>query len=170
MRYDDRQSLNAEVILRSIIRQALNHCGFSEDIAVLLEKIQAGLSSGLEELLELLQKIATAFKLLHIIIDGVDECEKQDRDDILYALSSLATVTSNTKLFLASRDSISLEIQKSFPTLHRLSMNCSSAHSDIATYVDGIVQEKLQSEELIVGDSRLIEDIKLALTEGADGM
>ncbi|KAM0452065.1 hypothetical protein ACHAPV_009689 [Trichoderma viride] len=169
VRYDDRQSLNAEVILRSIIRQALNQCGFSEDIAVLLEKIQAGLSSGLEELLELLQRIATVFKVLYIIIDGVDECEKQDRDDVLYALS-LATVTSNTKLFLASRDSISLEIQKSFPTLHRLSMNCSSAHSDIATYVDGIVQEKLQSEELIVGDSRLIEDIKLALTEGADGM
>ncbi|EHK48434.1 hypothetical protein TRIATDRAFT_236441, partial [Trichoderma atroviride IMI 206040] len=170
VRYDDRQSLKAEVILRSIIRQALNQCGFAEDVEILLEKIQASLSSGLEELLELLQKIVTAFKVLYIIMDGVDECERQDRSDILHVLSSLATATLNTKIFLASRDSISLEIQKRFPTLHRLAMNCSSAHSDISTYVDGIVQEKLQSEELIVGDSRLIEDIKLALTEGADGM
>ncbi|KAM6485240.1 ankyrin repeat-containing domain protein [Trichoderma sp. SZMC 28011] len=49
-------------------------------------------------------------------------------------------------------------------------MDCSSALSDIATYVEGIVQEKLKTEELIVGDPDLIEDIKAALLDGANGM
>ncbi|UKZ49193.1 hypothetical protein TrVGV298_003436 [Trichoderma virens] len=49
-------------------------------------------------------------------------------------------------------------------------MDCSSAQSDIAAYVEGIVQEKLQDEELVVGDSDLIEEIKTALSKGANGM
>ncbi|PNP50699.1 hypothetical protein THARTR1_08619 [Trichoderma harzianum] len=49
-------------------------------------------------------------------------------------------------------------------------MDCSSAQSDITTYVEGIVQEKLKNEELIVGDPDLIEDIKAALSDGANGM
>ncbi|OPB44617.1 NACHT domain protein [Trichoderma guizhouense] len=57
-----------------------------------------------------------------------------------------------------------------FPTLKQISMNCSSARSDITTYIEGIVQEKLKTEELIVGDPDLIEDIKAALLDGANGM
>ncbi|KAK5988793.1 Putative ankyrin repeat protein [Cladobotryum mycophilum] len=170
VRFDDSQSLNAEFILRSIIRQALNQLSFSEEIEVSLENMQLSLSSGLKELLELLQKIVAAFKAFYIVIDAVDECEKQDRDDLLQGLSSLATIGSNTKLFLASRDSVSREIQKRFTTFGHLAMNCSSAQADIGTYVEGIVREKLQSEELIVEDSGLIEEIKMALTKGADGM
>ncbi|KAL7796741.1 hypothetical protein V8C37DRAFT_408226 [Trichoderma ceciliae] len=158
-RFDNQQFLNAEAIIKSIIRQALNQSGLSDEIEGLLEHMQLRLSSGLKELLELIQKIATAFKALYL-----------DRDDLLQVLSSLAIVGSNTKLFLASRDSMAREIQKRFPALSRLSMNCSSAESDISTYVEGIVHEKLQSEELVVGDLRLIEEIKLALTKGADGM
>ncbi|KAL6816716.1 ankyrin repeat-containing domain protein [Trichoderma sp. SZMC 28015] len=54
--------------------------------------------------------------------------------------------------------------------MKQITMDCSSAQSDIATYVEGIVQEKLKIEELIVGDPGLIEDIKVALSDGANGM
>jgi hypothetical protein len=132
--------------------------------------MQLSLSAGLKNILQLLQKIVIGFKMLYIVIDGIDECEKKDREDLLHVLSELATIGSNTKLFLASRDSVSREIQKRFPTFDRISLNCSAAQSDIATYVEGIVHDKLRNEELIVGDSRLIEEIKVALIEGADGM
>jgi hypothetical protein len=49
-------------------------------------------------------------------------------------------------------------------------MNCKSAESDIAAYVKGAVHERLQSEDLIVGDSNLIEEITNSLIKGAEGM
>ncbi|KAL7904648.1 hypothetical protein GGI35DRAFT_489723 [Trichoderma velutinum] len=170
IRFDDRQSLNAEVILKSIIRQMLDVSNIYEKIETLLGDMQLNLASGLSEITKLLQGIAADFKTLYIVIDGLDECTKPERRDLLETLNSVMNVRSNIKLFLAGRDSVSREIQIRFPTLKQISMDCSSAQSDIATYVEGIVQEKLKNEELIVGDPDLIEDIKAALSDGANGM
>ncbi|KAL6887999.1 hypothetical protein GGI43DRAFT_425900 [Trichoderma evansii] len=74
-------------------------------------------------------------------------------------LSKLASVESTTKIFLASRDSVAREMQNKFPTHGRVSMKCSAAQSDIVTYFEHMVQDKWN----------LIEEIKLALREGADG-
>lgn len=161
--------MTAEAILRSIIQQVLNHKGISQEIESFLGNLQFA-SSSLEEILELLLKVTISFNIHYILIDGIDECEKQDRNDLLQALSRLVSGGFNTKIFLASRDSVAREIENEFPTHGRVSMNCSTAQSDIATYVERMVQDKLEREELIVGDVNLIEEIKLALTEGADGM
>ncbi|KAK4064438.1 hypothetical protein Trihar35433_7955 [Trichoderma harzianum] len=170
VRFDDRQSLNAEIILKSIIRQMLNVSKLYEKVETLLDNMQLNLASGLDEIAKLLQSTAAEFKKLYIVIDGLDECTKSERHDLLEILRSVLNVRSNTKLFLAGRDSVSREVQIKFPTLKQISMDCSSAQSDIATYVEGIVQEKLKTEELIVGDPDLIEDIKAALSDGANGM
>ncbi|TFB02951.1 Ankyrin repeat domain-containing protein 50 [Trichoderma ghanense] len=171
IQFDDQQSLNAETILKSIIQQALHASRPSREIESSLERMILSLSSGLKDLLVLLRKTAASFKTFYIAIDGIDECSKQDRGDLLGILSSVLATERNTKLFLASRDSVSREIQTTFTIAdEHLSMECSSVQADIATYVEGIVQDKLQSEELIVEDLSLIEDIKAALTEGADGM
>lgn len=170
IQFDDRQSLNAEVILRSIVRQMLNVSNVYEKVETQLNNMQLDLASGLNEIAKLLRSIAAEFQKLYIVIDGLDECTKSERHDLLLILHSVLTVGSNTKLFLAGRDSVSREVQREFPTLKQIPMDCSSALSDIATYVEGIVQEKLKTEELIVGDPDLIEDIKAALLDGANGM
>lgn len=170
VRFDDRQSLKTEYILKSIIRQALTKVGLSKETEALLQYTHPNLTPGCQELFELLRMIATGLTKFYIIVDGLDECEKSDRNDLLRTLSLLTTVRSNTRLFLAGRDSISREVKRLFPGLGHLTMNCPSVESDITAYVEGAVQEKLQSEDLIVGDSSLIEEIKQALREGADGM
>ncbi|KAL6794164.1 ankyrin repeat-containing domain protein [Trichoderma sp. SZMC 28012] len=170
IRFDDRQSLNAEVILKSIVRQMLNVSTIYERVEAQLNNMQLDLASGLIEIAKLLQGIAAKFKKLYIVIDGLDECTKSERHDLLETLHSVLKARPNTKLFLAGRDSVSREVQLKFPTLIQIPMDCSSAQSDIATYVEGIVQEKLKTEELIVGDPDLIEDIKAALSDGANGM
>lgn len=71
---------------------------------------------------------------LCIAIDNLDECGSSDGNELLEALSSLTTVASNTRLFLASRENVSREIEKRFPSL-----------------------------DLVVGDPSLIEEIKQAL-------
>ncbi|UKZ75719.1 hypothetical protein TrVFT333_003411 [Trichoderma virens FT-333] len=154
----------------SIARQILSSSDFSEEIETLLDRTLLNSASGLDELSKLLQGIASSFKILYVVIDGLDECAKQDRKDLLAVLSSIVNIRPNTKLFLAGRESVSREVQREFPTCKQLSMDCLSTQSDIAAYVEGIVQEKLQNEELIVGDPDLIEEIKVALSKGANGM
>ncbi|KAL6837249.1 hypothetical protein V8C40DRAFT_229538 [Trichoderma camerunense] len=170
VQFDDRQSLNAEIILKSIIRQMLNVSKIYERVETLLDNMQFNLASGLNEIEKLLQSIAAEFETLYIVIDGLDECTKSERHDLLETLHSVMKVRSNIKLFLAGRDSVSREVQTKFPTLKQIPMDLPSAQSDIVTYVNGIVQEKLKTEELVVGDSDLIEDIKAALSDGANGM
>lgn len=122
VRFDDWQSLKAEYILRSIIRQELIKVGLSQETEALLQNIQPRLTSGCQELLELLRKIVIRLKTFYIIVDGVDECEKSDRNDLLHTLSLLATVGSNTRLFLTGRDSVSREVKRAFPGLGKIFM------------------------------------------------
>lgn len=170
IQFDDRQSLNAEVILKSIIRQMLNVSNNYDKVETLLDNMQLNLASGLKEIEILLQSIAAEFETLYILIDGLDECTKSERHNLLETLHSVMKVSANIKLFLAGRDSVSRDVQIKFPTLKQVPKDHSSAQSDIATYVEGIVREKLKNEELIVGDPDLIEDIKAALSDGANGM
>ncbi|KAL7786099.1 hypothetical protein V8C43DRAFT_290502 [Trichoderma afarasin] len=170
IRFDDRQSLNAEVILRSIIRQMLDISSIYKRVETSLENMQLSFASTINEISKLLQKMVAEFKTVYIVIDGLDECSKPERHDLLETLRSIVHIGPKIKLFIGGRDSVSREVQRTFPTLQQVSMDCLSARSDIAAYVEGIVREKLNDEELIVGDPDLIEDIKVALSEGADGM
>lgn len=106
--------MNAETILKSIIQQALHASSPSREIEFLLERMRLSLSSGLQDLLELLRKTVASFETFYIAIDGIDECSKQDRGELFKALSSLLATESNTKLFLAGRDSVSRELRNAF--------------------------------------------------------
>lgn len=169
VRFDDQQSLKAETILRSILKQALDTIGLSEDIEALLEESLRKMTFESEDLVKLLETIVRDLKSLYIVIDGLDECDKTDRDELFKSLSLLIGKTK-TNVFLAARDSISEEVSGHFPSCKHLTMDCSSAQSDIATYVRGAVEQKIQNGDLHVGDPSLIEDIKNALSKGADGM
>jgi hypothetical protein len=167
-RFDDQLSLMAETAIKSIVRQVLEPRNLSKETEVRLKKVD--LSSGLDELLELLRIKIAQLKRLYIIIDGLDEFQKPERDDLFKALSSLASYGSNLRLFLASRESLSAELRKIFPSLEHISMGCQLAQSDIELYIEGIIQEKLKNQDLTVGDPGLVAEIKEALVKGADGM
>jgi hypothetical protein len=109
-------------------------------------------------------------KISYIVIDGLDECETPDRNRLLAALSSFAVSGENIRVFLSGRHSLRVEIQKRFAAFDSLSMDCPSARDDISIFIEDIVGEKIQNNELSIGDPRLEEDIKLALIQGAQGM
>lgn len=169
-RFDETESLRAETILRSILRQALEPNDLSRQIETALESMRQSSSTEFEEVLELLQMGIAPLRTFYIIIDGLDECERNDRRDILQVLSSLTSSGSKVKVFMASRENISREITKTFRSIEHISMGCSSAQSEIAAFVEDTIQERLETEDLVVGDPALINDVKQALIEGAEGM
>ncbi|KAI3326133.1 ankyrin repeat-containing domain protein [Xylariaceae sp. AK1471] len=165
----DQESLNVETVIRSILRQRLpTPTQMSHEIEERLRGLNH--DSELDEIVEFLHDITHTSKPSYIIIDGLDECEKPSRYRLLKALSSLVATAINTKLFLASRESLSGEIRKHFSSIKQISMDDAGAQDDMITYINGILQDKIDRQELEVGDPSLITEIEQALTRGADGM
>jgi hypothetical protein len=169
-RFDDTISLEAETILRSIIRQSLNSNDLPSEIESRLEKIEKHPLSSLEAINDLLEGILALSKACYIIIDALDEFDKSERDILLKTLSSLSTAGGNVKLFLAGRDSLSEEIKRRFQPVYHISMSCTQAQSDISRYISEIIDERLSNGDLVVGDNSIIQEIQDALIQGAQGM
>ncbi|KAJ3562144.1 hypothetical protein NPX13_g8673 [Xylaria arbuscula] len=165
----DQESLKAETIMRSLVRQRLPT---SAQLSDQMEEKLRGLKydSKLNEIAELFRDITPASKPSYIIVDGLDECDHLDRSKLLKALSSLVASTTSTRLFLASRASLSEELQKYFGSMIQVSMDNSEVSDDITTYIVGTLQERIECEDLKVGDPQLVEEIAQALAHGADGM
>lgn len=169
--FHSHQSLQSATVLKSIRKQTLSQAGVAEEEIASHESIRHQLESRPQKLIDYFRPIPKRFKRLYIIIDGLDECEKPNHDDLLEALSSLVETESNVLIFLASRDSIHDQLKQTFPhQFNHLITETSSAQSDIATYVDTAIEEKLKKEKLNVDDQNLIDEVKAALKKGADGM
>ncbi|KAI1076442.1 hypothetical protein F5B20DRAFT_572881 [Whalleya microplaca] len=168
---DEQVSLYTETILRSILRQRV-----PQDPDALSDEEENRLQTlndfnELDKIVEYIRDSTPVTKTSYIIIDGLDESDKPERDKLLKALLSLiAAPTMNMKIFLAGRDGLSGDIQKTFFSMEHISMDSADARNDIATYVNGVIQEKLESEALQVGDPSLVEEIINALIQRADGM
>lgn len=164
----NQESLSAETIIRSILRQRLNSTQTPQDVLDGLERLDS--SPELNEFVELLRLVMPPPKISYVIIDGLDECEKADRDRLLKALSSFIISGGNIRLLLASRDSVRGEIQNRFPAFDSFLMDCPPALNGIARFIEDILEEKLESGELTLTDDSLKGEIKQALSDGAQGM
>ncbi|KAI0107738.1 hypothetical protein GGR51DRAFT_514909 [Nemania sp. FL0031] len=164
--FDNQSSLDAETIFRSILRQRLGP-DFPKEVETRLKKLD--LSFKLPEIINLLH---TAFvsDTHYIVIDGVDECEKASRQALLEGLSLLASLEPGAKIFLSSRESLSGEVRKFFPSLQHVSMDCAAMDLDIKSYIEDTINEKIDCEDLIVRDGNLPMEIKQALINGSNGM
>ncbi|EFX02765.1 hypothetical protein CMQ_2694 [Grosmannia clavigera kw1407] len=167
LRFDDQKSLLAETAVRSILRQTLRSGNFSEDEE---GKLRSALSGSITNVANRLCARIQNFKGCYIIIDGIDEFEKQERNELFNILFSLVSQTSNTRLFISGRESMTQEVKTKFRSLQHISMRNSSVSSGMELYIDSLLEEKLSNGELVVGSQDLIADIKNALMKGGDGM
>ncbi|KAK8023696.1 Vegetative incompatibility protein HET-E-1 [Apiospora rasikravindrae] len=160
-------SLSACEILKSILQQKLDLMNVTDEVENALRKLDT--SSGTDDVLNLLRQSSTLGPS-YIIIDGVDECPKPERRALFTALSSLISSDNNLRLFLCGRTSIQDEIERHFKQVLQISLNCQSTNDDITRYIEGIIDNKLEDGDLRVQDPSLVNEIKTALSQGAQGM
>jgi hypothetical protein len=122
------------------------------------------------DILDLFKEVVPTLMKFYVLIDGLDECDTKNRRKLFKMLSLLVSSGSNIRLFLLSRVSLQTEVRKRFKDVEHLTLNCEATDEDIATYIEGFLDEKLEDGDLIVGDPALVSDIRTALTEGAQGM
>lgn len=157
-------------MIRSIIRQALDPPAVPTYIENQLRTLDRALFVKLETWVGLLHYMIQQSMVQFILIDGLDEYDAAERRTLLDALSSLITTTSHLRIFIASRDSVSIDLRSRSLPMGHISLACDRITSDIRTYVDASMQARVRNKELIFGDPHLMTEVNDTLTQHADGM
>lgn len=114
--------------------------------------------------------------MLYIVIDALDEFEKEERNILLRSLSSIISVpASKAKLFLVGRSSVLADIRKCFPDSQEKSVDCFEVQADIEKYTRETIalrlgEQLVSQEQLVLHTPALAEEIIKALVDGANGM
>ncbi|KAF5700342.1 nacht domain-containing protein [Fusarium mundagurra] len=170
-RFDDSKSMRADTILRALARQLITVQDVSGDTKRTLETIQSATKDISPELSRLLTHLLSKKgPPSWVILDGIDECQREERQTIFKVLGSMLNDVVNAKLFITSRDHATSIFKGDYVNLEQVSMNCSLAQDGMARLVDQAVQKCLDAEELLVNDQTLIAEIKNTLTQHADGI
>lgn len=136
-----------------------------------LKELLEGMFPDVRDLEPLLQDVTATPGTTIFVIDGFDECRKNDRMIVLKTLQRLMSSSQSiVKIFLSSRDDIIGDIDRVFTTCHQVVMDCKETHADILTFVKDMIDDKLLNGDLEVGDIRLKQDILDTLAKGANGM
>ena len=166
---DDLESTTARTMIGSIARQLLSD--LSLDVFSMLDQELRDTKPDVEWIFEVLSSRLSANRQYFIILDGLNEVEDVEIKEVVEVLERfLALPTLTFKIFYSNQTihSAWLPLKANF-TWH-IAVDNANISSDINHYIDVLLEEKLESEALQLGDPRLILLIQKALKEGANGM
>lgn len=141
-----------------------------QDIEHRLKDLSQKLFVGLQDWVDLARQALMCSAKCFIFIDGLDESDAVERRALLEALASLASTVVNLRIFIASRDSVHLDLRGRFSDMDHILMSSKSLALDIRMYIDAVIQERIRNEDLMINDPCLLENVKQTLSEHADGM
>ncbi|KAF4468594.1 hypothetical protein FALBO_4514 [Fusarium albosuccineum] len=177
-RFDDADCLDHGAILRSLVHQLLYPFSFDDRDPTdtrLMDAIQVAQRNHFDA--NALTHLYTfAFSLLKtwiLVLDGIDECPKDQRYMLLKFLSAVNGLTEGPgkfKIIFSCRETIDTDIQQWFSGPLQISTGAGQTRNDILIYAQDILEEKIESGELVLGDPRLILDILHAIESKEKGM
>jgi hypothetical protein len=170
LQYNNSDSMMAETIIRSIIRQSVDATTLPEQIEHQLRELDRKHFVPLQDWAFLLRQIIENSGIFFVFIDGLDECDAAERRALLDALSSLSINTLGLRIFIASRDSVFIDLKGRFTHMEHAPMNPIKLASDIRIYVEASLQERMRNGDLVLEDPHLLNHIRDTLTCHADGM
>jgi hypothetical protein len=109
------------------------------------------------------------------IIDGLDELNHKEASQVLGIVRHLfenMTAPENARIFISSREEIdsNINVIHAIPGTPHISISLSDIASDIKLYIDTKATEKMTYARKLTEDSSLLEETKLKLLLGAEGM
>ena len=105
----------------------------------------------------------------YIIIDGLDECEKQARQEVLNILKRISALSSVSVLtYFSCRDED--ELLRSLHQYPRIHLRAEALDCDIKSFVEGSVRSRIESGRLKIQNPKLENHIVQELVQKAQGM
>ncbi len=124
-----------------------------------------------EVLGDLLRDLLTDDKSCFIVIDAIDECTRAEQEILLKVLQNVMNSSLvRVKIFLACRLGIVEEVERTYKIGYHVTMGCSEAQSDMIKYIEDDLANRKENRRLVVGNPKLLNEIKDALVRGANGM
>jgi len=167
--YQEAESLKASAIIGTLVRQLLSRrMDIPIDIENRMEEI-VDRHPDCEDMLGLLVIMAKKFSTLYIVIDGIDECDPEQRAEVLTAFTELLNLGQPVvKIFTSSR--MTEDIQHACENYGLIRFTEQTIAPDISRVVRETVRSKLNSGHLKLRNSDLAELIISKLIDGAGGM
>ncbi|MCJ1479597.1 hypothetical protein MMC13_008283 [Lambiella insularis] len=124
-----------------------------------------------EDIISILNSELPANGLYVIILDGVDECDKDEAKELMKVLERLLSLPRhNFKLYCSSRPDMMQWASKGLRNVTTVSMSNSKVDGEIARYIELSLKLRVEEEDLQLGDPELLVVILEALLKGAQGM
>ncbi|QPC80359.1 hypothetical protein HYE68_011111 [Fusarium pseudograminearum] len=158
-RFDDSESLQCDTILRSLVfqlasRPSLTKSVGSKDLYSDLE-LAKDQDYSRDSLKKLFYRSLGLVEKWFIVLDGIDECDTEERRGLFGFLSDLLA-NENTS--------------GKFPSPLHVVTGSKTTSQDILTYAEDILREKLSKGELNLGDINLAEEILRSISLKEQGM
>ena len=164
-------SLQARTILGSIARQLLSRYIDSISGDTLEDLLLGSRSLDADEVVDLVKKNLVLGSTSFVVIDGLDQCETEELSRTLRGVQSLLNnFPMNLKIFISSRPEIKAQVTRRIEPAFIITMSGSKINEDIETFISESLDQKLEEEELRLGDPTIIERIQDTLVAGAKGM
>lgn len=171
----EKERSDPEAILRCILRQICDLSGIDGLYDKLVERYADRKTAGymsLDECTEMLIEVASARSATFIVIDALDECDRETRQDLIDALQNVvAESTSLVKIFISSREDG--DIKRSMDLYPNVRIEAEQNQQDIELFVSLTVDELIRKKRLLGSEmvtDELRSDIKLSLQDKAQGM
>jgi hypothetical protein len=170
-RFNDKASILADTILRSLLRQCLDASSLPTDIESNLVKLAPQTWVDPSALCELLKSAISKYHTVYMIIDGIDECDESQRLIVLQSLSKLIKSSAGiVKLAVASRNTVVRPLTTSSTRILDINRRWKQFQEDIGTFIDENLALRIDEDTLCVGDPHIVIEVREALLSGAKGM
>ena len=124
---------------------------------------------GTIELTRMYYSIVASKPRVYVVIDGLDECDKSTRRDILSFLNGLEDLAQSAiKLFISCRNED--EIVRSIAHFAVIQITADLLQHDIELFVGEIVRSRIESHELRLRNANLEGEITRQLVSKAKGL
>lgn len=169
--YADQRTLQTDRILGTLLKQLLaeDHIPQNIEPQILRAYGDGQRTPGTHEIEDLVCSLMQLHPLAYVVLDGLDECDKQPRRDILNFLKRLSMLGKATvRNFVSCRDED--QLLRSLHSYPRIQLTAAALEADIKLFVEDSVRSRIESRQLKIRDPGLEHQISRELVNKAHGM
>ena len=169
--FADQRTLQIDRILGTVLKQLLPEDQFPKEIEpqVLKAYGHGQRTPGTQEIGDLFCSLLQLHPPAYVVLDGLDECERQPRQEVLNILKRVSALkNASVRTFISCRDED--ELLRSLRLYPRIQLTAEALGGDIKFFVEGSVRSRIESGQLRIQIPELEYHIVRELVKKAHGM
>lgn len=167
-RSDEASSLKAREVIGSLARQLFEDLPDDEFRLNQVNHSLVGTTLSTEQIVSDMMLLLPPHWQYILVIDGLDECEKDQAKALLGSIQSLLKLSSHMfRIFLTGRSDFASRVSEQIPPDYHIHISPINNGPEISRYIEHALEDALESNRLKLRDPSIILKIQEALELGA---